>query len=107
MRDISDAIHRAFCEIENYIEISYNQNSEINLENIIEELGSNCYLTNFKFIKPHEVILGMEYIDEYIGNKFDHIYDIEVLQTMFIYVVANNFTDVLEKFINKLKNEEE
>jgi hypothetical protein len=100
MRTISNAVNRAFDEIKRHIENSYNKDFDLDI--CIDET-CKCYVLDFEFTKPYEVTLSMEYIDRYVEDKFDCEYDIDVLQAMFCWVVANNFRDKLEPFVEECK----
>jgi hypothetical protein len=99
MRTISNAVERAFTEIKDNIRTNYDKYFDLDI--YIDDLCA-CYVLDFEFTKPYEVTLAMEYIDRYVEDKFDCDYDIDVLQTMFCWVVANNFKDELETFIEEL-----
>lgn len=102
MRDISNAVKRAFEEIKSEIKKQYEEGFD--LEKFIEDL-CDCCILDFNFTKAYEPLLALEYIDRYCGDKFEHDYDIDVVEAMFCWVVANNFKDILQQYVEELKEE--
>ena len=100
MRDISKAVSHATNFIKEYIESIFDEDFDLDI--FIDELCDQ-HMTDFSFTKTYEPLLALEYIDRYCGDKFEHGYDIDVVEVMFVWVVANNFKDVLEQYVEELK----
>lgn len=96
-----NAIEKALSIIMYDIETRLDE-EEFDLDNYIDEDLNEAYILDFKFKfeNPNEVLLSMKYVDEYCGDEFAHNYDINILEAMFCYVVANNEKDRLQDFIN-------
>lgn len=89
---------KAMKYIKDEIEKEYNE--DFDLDKYINELTDN--LVDFEFDKPIEVMYALKRIETYIDDKFEHIYDIHIIETMYIYVIAQENKDILEKYVEEL-----
>ena len=90
---------KAMYYLKEQIEKEYDEN--FNLDKYIDEILE--YYNDFRFTKPIEVVLALQDIDKYIGTIMEHNYDIHVIETMYLWVVANNDKEELEKYVEELK----
>lgn len=86
MKSIHNAKMRVLKELKQKIEDDYVD--KFDLEVFIDDLCA-VYALDFDFEEPWEVLLSMKYIDNQLGDKYDHHYDMDYLTAVFSWLCCS------------------